>query len=147
VGFWPIVAPPLPTFSDPFSSRTVLAPTIGSEGATEAPSGGASAALGSYSAALFGLNENAAATSCAPAAFSAAMSPPPEASGSAGPLTVARLLRMYSWCGRLLMVEKISSWCLSRHLRQSISCTKRDLGTRRPREEDSDGRGAASSLD
>ena len=84
---------PLPTLSDPLTSLTVLAPTIGSAGLTDAPSGGASAASGSYSAALFGLNGNAAATSCVPAAFSATMSPSPEASGSAGPLTVVRLLR------------------------------------------------------
>jgi hypothetical protein len=94
VGFWPIVGPPLPTLSEPFSSRTVLAPTIGSTGLTDAPSGGAIAAPGSYSAALLGLNPKAAATSCAPAAFSATMSPAPEASGFAGPLTVARLLRI-----------------------------------------------------
>ena len=56
VGFWPMFGPPLPTLSDPFSSVTVLAPTIGSAGLTDAPSGGASAASGSYSAALFGLN-------------------------------------------------------------------------------------------
>jgi hypothetical protein len=42
---------------------------------------------------LFGLKGNADATSCVPAAFSATMSPAPEASGSAGPLTVVRLLR------------------------------------------------------
>ena len=69
--------PPLPTLSDPFSSVTVLAPTIGSAGVTDAPSGGASAASGSYSAALFGLKGNADATSCVPAAFSATMSPAP----------------------------------------------------------------------
>ena len=51
--------PPLPTLSDPFTSLTVLAPTIGSAGLTDAPSGGASAASGSYSAALFGLKGNA----------------------------------------------------------------------------------------
>ena len=85
--------PPLPTLSDPFSSVTVLAPTIGSAGLTDAPSGGASAASGSYSAALFGLKGNADATSCVPAAFSATMSPAPDASGSAGPLTVVRLFR------------------------------------------------------
>src|SRR6186997_1340208 len=85
--------PPLPTLSDPFTSLTVLAPTIGSSGLTEAPSGGASAASGSYSAALFGLKGNAEATSCVATAFSATMSPAPEASGLAGPLTVVRLLR------------------------------------------------------
>src|SRR5215207_4356829 len=84
---------PLPSFSEPLTSLTVLAPTIGSAGLTEAPSGGASAASGSYSAALFGLKGNADATSCVPAAFSARMSPGPDASGSAGPLTVARLFR------------------------------------------------------
>ena len=42
---------------------------------------------------LFGLKGNADARSCVPAAFSATMSPAPEASGSAGPLTVVRLLR------------------------------------------------------
>ena len=89
--------PPLPTLSDPFSSVTVLAPTIGSAGLTDAPSGGASAASGSYSAALFGLKGNADATSCVPAAFSATMSPAPDASGSAGPLTVVRLLRTVLW--------------------------------------------------
>src|SRR4029453_8426967 len=51
------------------------------------------AASGSYSAALFGLKGNAAATSCVLAAFSATMSPVPDASGLAGPLTVVRLLR------------------------------------------------------
>src|SRR6185503_20037474 len=54
--------PPLPTLSDPFSSVTVLAPAIGSDGFTDAPSGGASAAAGSYSAALLGLNVKAEAT-------------------------------------------------------------------------------------
>ena len=63
--------PPLPTLSEPFGSLTVLAPTIGSAGLTDAPSGGASAASGSYSAALIGLNGNADATSWVPAAFSA----------------------------------------------------------------------------
>src|SRR4029453_16744582 len=48
---------------------------------------------GSYSAALFGLKRNADATSCVPAAFSTTMSPAPDASGSAGPLTGVRLLR------------------------------------------------------
>src|SRR6187402_1766818 len=85
--------PPLPTLSDPFRSLTVLAPTMGSSGVTDAPSGGASAASRSYSAALFGLKGKADATSCVPAAFSATVSPMPEASGSAGPLTVVRLLR------------------------------------------------------
>src|SRR5688572_24432256 len=93
VGFWPMLGPPLPTFSDPFSSLTVLAPAIGSEGLTDAPTGGASAASGSYSAALLGLNTKAAAMSCVALAFFAAASPAPEASGSAGPLTVVRLLR------------------------------------------------------
>src|SRR5688572_3135630 len=77
----------------PFSSVTVLAPTTGSAGLTDAPSGGASAATGSYSAALFGLKGIADARSCVPAAFSAMTSPAVEASGSAGPLTVVRLLR------------------------------------------------------
>src|SRR5687767_2852945 len=84
--------PPLPTFSDALTSLTVLAPTIGSADLTDAPSSGASAASESYSASLFGLKENADARSCAPVAFSA-MSPAPEASGSAGPLTVVRLFR------------------------------------------------------
>ena len=39
VGFWPMFGPPLPTLSDPFSSVTVLAPTIGSAGLTDAPWG------------------------------------------------------------------------------------------------------------
>lgn len=85
--------PPLPTFSDALRSLTVLAPAIGSEGFTDAPSAGAKAAWGSYSAALFGLKVKAAATFCAALAFSAAISPVPDASGSAGPLTVVRLLR------------------------------------------------------
>jgi hypothetical protein len=72
----------------------VLAPAIGSRGFTDAPSGGASAAAGSYSAALLGLNVKAEETSCVAAAFSAATSPIPDASGSAGPLTVVRLLRI-----------------------------------------------------
>src|SRR6188768_4580645 len=93
VGFWPMCGPPLPTLSEPLTSLTVLAPTIGSAGLTDAPLGGASAASGSYSAALFGLKANADATSWVPAAFSAAISPDPDVSGSAGPLTVARLLR------------------------------------------------------
>ena len=82
-----------PTLSDPFSSVTGLAPTIGSAGETDTPSGGASAVSGSYSSALFGLNGKADATSCVPAAFSATMSPAADASGSLGPLTVARLFR------------------------------------------------------
>ena len=86
--------PPLPTLSDPVSSLTVLAPAIGSDGFTDAPSGGASATAGSYSAALLGLNVKAEATSCVAAAFSAVTSPRPDASGSAGPLTVVRLLRI-----------------------------------------------------
>ncbi len=86
--------PPLPTFSDPFSSLTVLAPAIGSVGLTDAPSGGANAASGSYSAALLRLNVKAEATSWVAAALSAATSPRPDASGSAGPLTVVRLLRI-----------------------------------------------------
>ena len=49
--------------------------------------------VGSYSAALFGLNAKADATSCVAAAFSAAGSPVPDASGAAGPLTVVRLFR------------------------------------------------------
>src|SRR5688572_15357003 len=89
--------PPLPTLSDPFSSLTVLAPAIGSDGFTDAPSGGASAAAGSYSAALLGLNVKVEATSCVAAAFSAVTSPRPDASGSAGPLTVVRLLRTVLW--------------------------------------------------
>src|SRR4029450_6079328 len=88
-----MLAPPLPTLSDPFSSLTVLAPAIGSDGFTDAPSGGASAAAGSYSAALLGLNVKAEVTSCVAAAFSAVTSLRPDASGSAGPLTVVRLLR------------------------------------------------------
>src|SRR6476469_524505 len=86
--------PPLPTLSDPFRSVTVLAPTIGSAGFIDAPSRGASAASGSYSDALFGLNGNADATFCLPAAFSARMSPCPDASRLAGPLTVVRLFRV-----------------------------------------------------
>jgi hypothetical protein len=42
---------------------------------------------------LLGLNVKAEATSCVAAAFSAVTSPLPEASGSAGPLTVVLLLR------------------------------------------------------
>src|SRR5687767_13787229 len=93
VGFCPMLGPPLPTLSDPFSSVTVLAPTIGSADLTEAPFGGVTITSWSYSAALFGLKGNADATSCAPAAFSARTSPAAEVSGSAGPLTVARLFR------------------------------------------------------
>ena len=74
MGFCPRFGPPLPTLSDPFSSVTVLAPTIGSAGLTDAPSGGARAASGSYSAALFGLKGNAEARSWVPDAFSARMS-------------------------------------------------------------------------
>src|SRR4029450_11217234 len=85
--------PPLPTLSDPFSSLTVLAPAIGSDGFTDAPSDGASPASGPYSAALLGLNWTAEATSCVAAAFPAVTSPRPGASGSAGPLRVVRLLR------------------------------------------------------
>src|SRR6476646_6381514 len=86
--------PPLPALSDPFRSVTVLAPTIGSAGFTDAPSRGASAASGSYSADLFGLNGNADATFCVAAAFSSRMSPRPDASGLARPLTVVRLFRV-----------------------------------------------------
>src|SRR5688572_6306112 len=88
-----MAGPPLPTLSEPFSSDTVLAPTIGSAGLADTPSGGASAASGSYSAALFGLKGKPDARSCVPAAFSAATSPVPDSSGAAGPLTVVRLLR------------------------------------------------------
>src|SRR5690349_9218650 len=88
-----MLGPPLPTLSDPCRSLTVLAPAIGSDGFTDAPSGGAIAASGSYSAALFGLNAKADATSWVAAAFSAVMSPAPDASRSAGPLTVVRLFR------------------------------------------------------
>src|SRR4029453_8850021 len=86
--------PPRPALCEPFSSLTVLAPAIGSDGFTDAPSGGASAAAGSYSAALLGLNVKAEGTSCVAEAFSAVTSPRPDASGSAGPLTVVRLLRI-----------------------------------------------------
>src|SRR5688572_10497805 len=89
----PMLGSPLPTFSDPCPSLTVLAPAIGSFGFTATPTGGASAASGSYSAALFWLKANDDATSCVAAAFSAAMSPAPDASGSAGPLTVVLLFR------------------------------------------------------
>src|SRR5688500_18298908 len=92
-GFRPMFGPPLPAFTDPLSSVTVLAPTIGSAGLTDGPSGGASAASGSYSADLVGLKGKVDARSCVPAVFSATISPAPEASGSAGPLTVARLFR------------------------------------------------------
>src|SRR4029450_12762108 len=88
-----MLGPPLPTLSDPFSSLTVLAPAIGSDGFTDAPSGGASAAAGSYSAALLGFNVKAA-TSFVPAGLSAGTSPRPDASGAAGPVTVVRLLRI-----------------------------------------------------
>jgi hypothetical protein len=72
---------------------TLLSHDVGAAGLTDAPCGGASAASRSYSAALFRLKGNADATSCVPAAFSATMSPAPDASDSAGPLTVVRLLR------------------------------------------------------
>ena len=93
--------PPLPTLSEPFDSLTVLAPTIGSAGLTDGPSGGVSAAAGSYSALLIGLNGNAEATSWVPAIFSASASPVPEPSGAAGPLTVARLFRTVLFFARV----------------------------------------------
>src|SRR5688572_14241510 len=67
---------------------------MGSAGLADAPSGGARAAAGSYSAALVGLNGNAVASASVPAIFSASASPMPDASGAAGPLTVARLFRV-----------------------------------------------------
>src|SRR5436190_2931830 len=82
--------PPLPTFFEPLISLTVLAPAIGSVASTDAPSGGG--VSGSNSAALWALNRNAEAASCVAAAFRAAASPP-DRSGSAAPLTVARLFR------------------------------------------------------
>jgi hypothetical protein len=87
------VRPPAADLVGPVAFRDRAGPDNGSAGLTDAPSGGASAASGSYSAALFGLKGNADATSCVPAAFSARMSPGPDVSGSAGPLTVVRLFR------------------------------------------------------
>src|SRR5688572_14555814 len=94
--FLPIGGLPLPTFSEPFVSVTVLDPTIGSGGTIEGPSGGAVAAAGSYSSALFGLNGKLAATSCVPTSFAVSASDELDVngdcmeSGAAGPLTVAR---------------------------------------------------------
>jgi len=93
VGLRPMLGSPLPTFSETFRSLTVLPPTMGLAGLADAPSGGVSAASGSYSAALLALNGNDAARSSMPATFSARMSPAPDASGRLGPLTVARALR------------------------------------------------------
>jgi len=74
---------------------TVLAPTIGSSGTTDVPAGGAVAAAGSYSADLFSLKAMLPLSSCVPATFAARSSPNGlEGSGSEGPLTVARLLRL-----------------------------------------------------
>src|SRR5688572_23733292 len=56
VRFTPVGGDPLPTFSEPLVSVTVLAPTIGSFGVADIPTGGAIAAAGSYSAALVALN-------------------------------------------------------------------------------------------
>ena len=38
-GFWPMVGAPLPVLSEPLASLTVLEPTIGSSGLTDAPGG------------------------------------------------------------------------------------------------------------
>ena len=75
---------------------TVLAPTIGSAGLADMPTGGAAVAAGSYSAALLALNGKAAASSCVPATFAATSSCDGAGAGSAGPLTVARLVRTAS---------------------------------------------------
>jgi hypothetical protein len=47
---------PLPVFSDPLLSVTVLAPTNGSSGVTACPGRGRVALAGSYSADLLALN-------------------------------------------------------------------------------------------
>ena len=94
MGLCPIGGPPLPVFSDPFTSVTVLDPTRGWSGVLDAPACGARAASGSYSAALLGLKGKADARSCVPANFSANASPRHEASEVAGPPTVARLFRV-----------------------------------------------------
>src|SRR6187455_2053112 len=86
--------PPLPTFSEPFASVTVLAPASGSRDVTDGPASGASAASGSYSELFNGLYGKAAATSADAAIFSARRSPFPDRPGWAGPLTVARLFRL-----------------------------------------------------
>ena len=63
---------PLPTLSEPLTSLTVLAPTIGSAGLTDAPSGGASAASGIVFGRLVRVEGKRATPGPAvPAAFSA----------------------------------------------------------------------------
>ena len=89
---------PLPTFSDPFISVTVLAPTTGSSGLADTPCGGAIAASGWYSSALLALKGIFAASASVPAAFTARSSPANSFDltggvfGFAAPLTVARVV-------------------------------------------------------
>src|SRR3954451_8860638 len=93
--FIPSGGPPLPTLSEPIISVTVLAPTIGSRGTTTCPSGAAAPGSGLNSPGLLALNGIAAASSCAPAIFAINTSGDcAEDAGSAGPLIVARLLRL-----------------------------------------------------
>src|SRR3954467_13505450 len=93
--FIPSGGPPLPTLSEPIISVTVLAPTIGSRGTTTCPSGAAAPGSGLNSPGLLVLNGIAAASSCAPAIFAINTSGDcAEDAGSAGPLIVARLLRL-----------------------------------------------------
>src|SRR5690349_18046103 len=90
--FSPMTGLPLPTFSEPFVSCTVLEPAIGSGGSTGAPDGGAVAAVRSYSRGLLTLNGTAAASACVAAIFAVRSSfESTSAAGSAGPDTVARL--------------------------------------------------------
>jgi hypothetical protein len=95
--FCPIGGPPLPTLSEPFISVTVLDPTIGSRETTNAPLSGSTALSGSNSFGLLVLNGIAAASCWAPTYFAVRSSVELGGSGAAGlagPLTVARLLRL-----------------------------------------------------
>src|SRR5688500_6243557 len=92
--FAPTTGEPLPVFSEPLVSVTVLDPTIGSSGLTDVPTGGASSGSLPYSSGLLALNGVAAARASVPAAFAVRSSRELiRASGFAGPETVARLLR------------------------------------------------------
>ena len=88
----PIGGPPLPTFSDPFISVTVLEPTIGSAGTTDWPASGAVAASGSYSSGLLALKGKLDASSWVPASLGGEIVgrdvEDVAESGLAGPLTV-----------------------------------------------------------
>ena len=133
-GLWPMFGEPLPVFSLPFASVTVLEPTIGSAGLTKAPAGGASAACGSYSLALFGLNGKAAARSPVAAAFSASVSPGVGASGWLGPATVGRLARtsLEGGCFCLAMRGLAEAFAMPRRSGHQASDRRHGWATRGP---------------